>query len=82
MQKFPWNILIGWYEEHGRHHLPWRDYKKEDSIRLYHIWLSEIFLQQTQVDRVIGYFGRVTERFPDIKTLAETDYDIFFPYYQ
>ena len=82
MQAFPWHILVEWYRENGRSHLPWREYNHNDKTRLYRIWLSEIFLQQTQVDRVIGYFGRVTEQFPDIETLAWTDYDTFFPYYQ
>ena len=49
---------------------------------LYRVWLSEIFLQQTQVDRVVGYFQRVLERYPDIDSLAHSDYDEFFPYYQ
>jgi adenine-specific DNA glycosylase len=24
--SFPWELLLDWYEMHGRHHLPWRDY--------------------------------------------------------
>ncbi len=26
LPSFPWQLLLTWYEEHGRHHLPWRDY--------------------------------------------------------
>ena len=48
----------------------------------YHVWISEIFLQQTQVSRVREYFNNVVERFPDIHSLATTDYDTFFPYYK
>lgn len=86
---FPWETLISWYEKNGRHHLPWRDYSIawntwgiSSEQLLYRVWLSEIFLQQTQVDRVIGYFQKVLERYPDIESLARSDYDEFFPYYQ
>jgi len=39
-------------------------------------------LQQTQADRVIGYFERVLEKYPTLMDLAHTDYESFFPYYQ
>jgi A/G-specific adenine glycosylase len=39
-------------------------------------------LQQTQVDRVVGYYTRFLEKYPTIKSLAETTYDELFPYYQ
>ncbi len=55
---------------------------KEQEILVYRVWLSEILLQQTQASRVVGSFDRMIERFPTIKDLAETDYEIFFPYYQ
>ena len=48
----------------------------------YRVWLSEIFLQQTQAERVIGFYNRVLERFPTIASLAVVDYETFFPYYQ
>ncbi len=79
---FPWKNLLFWYIENGRHHLPWRDYTLSTESRLYRIWLSEILLQQTQVDRVIPYFERILERFPTIHDLAMASYDVFFPYYQ
>ena len=83
MQAFPWATLLDWYQDHGRHELPWRNYTPlSEEILLYRVWISEIFLQQTQVSRVIGYFDRVLTRFPDIDSLAHTDYDTFFPYYQ
>lgn len=53
-----------------------------DAERGYRVWLSEIFLQQTQAERVIGFYNRVLERFPTLSSLAATDYDTFFPYYQ
>jgi A/G-specific adenine glycosylase len=57
--------LIVWQNQHGRHDLPWQ--RTQDPYR---IWLSEIMLQQTQVNTVIPYYARFLERFPDIETLA------------
>ncbi len=53
------------YRAHGRTRLPWR--KTRDP---YAILVSEIMLQQTQVARVEGYYGRFLERFPDFAALA------------
>jgi A/G-specific adenine glycosylase len=83
MQLFPWTTLLDWYKENGRAELPWRNYEiKDEKILLYRIWISEIFLQQTQVSRVIDYFEKVIQAFPNIETLSKTDYETFFPYYQ
>ena len=57
--------LIRWQQQHGRHALPW-----QDTHDPYRIWLSEIMLQQTQVDTVIPYYARFLERFPDLASLA------------
>lgn len=59
--------LLGWYKEHHRK-LPWRE--TEDP---YKIWISEVMLQQTQVDTVIDYYIRFLGKFPDIHTLASAD---------
>jgi len=56
--------LLVWFREHQRD-LPWRRTKNP-----YHIWLSEIMLQQTRVAAVLPYYERFVERFPDIQTLA------------
>ena len=56
--------LINWQRSHGRHDLPWQ------TRDAYRVWLSEIMLQQTQVDTVIPYYGRFLERFPDLPSLA------------
>jgi len=56
--------LIRWYARHGRD-LPWR--RTRDPYR---ILVSEIMLQQTQVERVIGYYERFVRRYPTIETLA------------
>ncbi|MDY0035457.1 MAG: A/G-specific adenine glycosylase [Zoogloea oleivorans] len=56
--------LIAWQREHGRHDLPWQ------TNDAYRVWLSEIMLQQTQVDTVIPYYARFLARFPDLPSLA------------
>lgn len=56
--------LIAWQRTHGRHDLPWQ------GANAYHVWLSEIMLQQTQVATVIPYYQRFTASFPTIATLA------------
>lgn len=58
-------IVWTFYKKHGRHQLPWR--KTRDP---YKILISEIMLQQTQVERCIGFYERFLERFPSAKTLA------------
>jgi len=58
--------LLEWFKRHGRHDLPWRKTNNP-----YKIYLSEIMLQQTQVERVKGYYERFLERFPTLKSLAE-----------
>jgi A/G-specific adenine glycosylase len=57
--------ILDWYTNCGRS-LPWR--QNSDPYR---VWLSEVMLQQTQVDTVIPYYLRFLSRFPDIRTLAE-----------
>lgn len=64
--------LTEWYKCCGRR-LPWRMTKNP-----YDIWISEIMLQQTQVETVKGYFERFIAAFPDIKTLASADEDAVF----
>ena len=59
--------LLRWYEKHGRD-LPWR--KTRDP---YAIWVSEIMLQQTQVDTVIPYYERFLKLFPTVRHLARAD---------
>ena len=56
--------LITWQSRHGRHDLPWQ------TRDAYRVWLSEIMLQQTQVDTVIPYYARFLARFPDLPSLA------------
>src|SRR5947207_326461 len=56
--------LLAWYRAHGRD-LPWR--KTDDP---YHILVSEIMLQQTQVDRVLPKYAEWLEKFPTMHALA------------
>ncbi|RKP48807.1 A/G-specific adenine glycosylase [Cohnella endophytica] len=56
--------LLRWYRK-VRRDLPWR--RSRDP---YHIWVSEIMLQQTRVDTVIPYFNRFVHRFPSLTELA------------
>ena len=60
-------VLLPWYRE-NRRHLPWRQTKEP-----YHIWVSEIMLQQTRVEAVKGYYARFLDRLPDIGALANCD---------
>ncbi len=57
--------LALWFETHHRA-LPWRR-----TYDPYHVWLSEIMLQQTQVTTVIPYFERFTRHFPNVEALAQ-----------
>ena len=62
--------VLPWFDENGRKDLPW-----QRNINPYRVWVSEIMLQQTQVQTVIPYFERFMESFPDLNTLATADLD-------
>lgn len=62
--------LLQWFDQHGRHDLPWQHPRTP-----YRVWLSEVMLQQTQVQTVIPYFLAFLQRFPDIQSLATADLD-------
>jgi len=62
--------LLPWFEQHGRRHLPW-----QTDPTPYRVWISEVMLQQTQVDTVSAYFGRFIARFPDVQSLATASLD-------
>ena len=59
--------LLPWYRE-NRRDLPWRKDREP-----YHVWLSEIMLQQTRVEAVKGYYTRFLEVLPDVEALANCD---------
>jgi len=61
--------LLSWFDV-NRRSLPWR--KVKDS---YHIWLSEVMLQQTRVDQARPYYERFVEAFPTVESLAVANLD-------
>jgi len=63
--------LLGWYDAHGRS-LPWRAPAGTRSDP-YHVWLSEIMLQQTTVPHATPYFLAFTARWPTIADLAAAE---------
>jgi A/G-specific adenine glycosylase len=68
-KPFPGERLVEWFDREARD-LPWR--RTDDPYR---IWVSEIMLQQTQVNTVIDYYHRFLERFPDVEALAGAERD-------
>jgi len=62
--------LLTWFDQHGRHDLPWQHPRTP-----YRVWLSEIMLQQTQVSVVISYFQRFITALPDVPALANAPQD-------
>ena len=68
-KKIP-DAVLEWYRENHRD-LPWRAEREP-----YHIWLSEIMLQQTRVEAVKGYYVRFLENLPTIEALANADDDM------
>lgn len=63
-------LVLNWYACSGRHDLPW-----QQDLSPYRVWVSEIMLQQTQVNTVIPYFRRFIERFSDLSGLASANID-------
>lgn len=62
--------ILNWFEHSGRKDLPW-----QHDISPYRVWISEIMLQQTQVNTVIPYFERFIEELPNIQNLASAPED-------
>lgn len=63
--------LQNWFRLNARI-LPWRQEQTP-----YHVWISEIMLQQTRVEAVIGYYKRFLEKLPDVRHLAEASEEIY-----
>jgi A/G-specific adenine glycosylase len=68
--------LLAWFDLHGRKDLPWQQQPTP-----YHVWVSEIMLQQTQVNTVIPYYQRFIQRFPDVTRLAMAELDEVLHYW-
>ena len=69
LQLLP-QALLPWYRE-NRRDLPWRRDREP-----YHVWLSEIMLQQTRVEAVKGYYARFLDALPTIEALSQCDDDM------
>ncbi len=61
--------LLNWFAREGRD-LPWRRTRNP-----YRVWVSEVMLQQTQVDRVIDFYHRFLKRFPTVTKLARAEWE-------
>ena len=63
------DILTSWYSKYKRE-LPWRN-----TTSPYHVWLSEIILQQTRVAQGLSYYNKFVESYPKIEDLANDSED-------
>lgn len=61
--------LLTWFDDNKRE-LPWRRDKEP-----YHVWISEIMLQQTRIEAVMGYYARFLDTLPDVESLSKVDDD-------
>lgn len=68
--------LIGWYHQ-NRRILPWREEPTP-----YHVWLSEIMLQQTRVESVKAYYKRFLDAFPTVSSFAASEEDVYLKLWQ
>lgn len=68
--------LLRWFEIHKRP-LPWRQ-----QYTPYEIWISEVMLQQTQMERGVSYFLRWMTRFPDVRSVAEAPEEEILRYWE
>ena len=68
--------VLQWAKKHGRTQLPWQENKSA-----YRVWVSEIMLQQTQVETVTPYFEKFMHQFPTINTLASASQDQVLHYW-
>ena len=62
--------VLDWFDAYGRRDLPW-----QRDATPYRVWVSEVMLQQTQVQTVIPYYQRFMQAFPDVETLADAPVD-------
>jgi len=69
VSDFAHRVLV-WFDDNGRKDFPW-----QHNVTAYRVWVSEIMLQQTQVQTVVPYFNRFIDRFADIGALASAQQD-------
>ena len=69
--------LLSWNKEKNKRVLPWKNITNP-----YHIWVSEIMLQQTQAEKVIPYYLNFIQKFPTLTVLAQSDENTIFKLWQ
>lgn len=66
--------ILDWFAKNGRHDLPWRPpalkLRRDGTCDPHKVFISEVMLQQTQVDRVIAYYRSFLRAFPNVRRLA------------
>jgi A/G-specific adenine glycosylase len=62
-------VLLKWYELHGRKHLPWRG----EDLSAFHKLLAEILLQKTKAENIVKVYTELVKRYPDPASLAAED---------
>jgi A/G-specific adenine glycosylase len=77
MRTFFARKLLQWHADHPRP-LPWDDGPRD----VYHIWISEVIMQQTRIEQGAAYYKRFIERFPDVHSLASASPDEVLRYWQ
>ncbi len=70
------DALLGWFSLHKRP-LPWRQHYTP-----YEVWISEVMLQQTQMERGVTYFQRWMKRFPHVRAVAEATEEEILRYWE
>jgi A/G-specific adenine glycosylase len=65
--------VLGHYDQNARHELPWRQAEPSGDFDPYKIWVSELMLQQTQVNRVIPKYVQFLQQFPTTGALAAAE---------
>src|SRR4249920_3182897 len=70
MPSFFTRFLLAWHEEFPRP-LPWTGGPRDP----YHIWISEVIMQQTRIDQGAPYYLRFIATFPDVFSLAAASLD-------
>ncbi|MBL7565917.1 A/G-specific adenine glycosylase [Staphylococcus saccharolyticus] len=68
--------IVDWFDKNQRD-MPWRE-----TTNPYYIWLSEVMLQQTQVNTVVDYYHKFITRFPSIKSLSDANEDDVLKYWE
>lgn len=65
--------VLEYYGRSARQELPWRQMESDGSFAAYKVWVSELMLQQTQVNRVIPKYSQFLQTFPTIQKLADAE---------